>query len=196
LGEHTGKSARSNLPELPNTMLTVMICWVSNGKDFVLAPQQLQALHPDVRHWEEFVDFIDTNGGLKEPYNLTPTFKCNLEQDKLEGEYMGLYTHGQIINDPIYGQISYNRCCSNTFHLKHGHSVKIFLVEMLRARGKEFAEHIIRLTKVITASHVNARCKQLVIMIHRLWKVLKMVGEREKRRERRMVGMRMRVVLM
>ena len=50
LGERVGKKARSNLPELPNTTFTVMIHWVSNGKDMVLAPKQLQASYTDVRH--------------------------------------------------------------------------------------------------------------------------------------------------
>jgi hypothetical protein len=31
-----------------------------------------------------------------------------LEKDELDEEYMGLYTNGHIITDPIYGQISYN----------------------------------------------------------------------------------------
>ena len=57
-------------------------------------------------HWEESVDFIDKNGGPKEPYILTSLFQCTLQQDKLEEEYMGIYKHGQMINDPIYGQIS------------------------------------------------------------------------------------------
>jgi hypothetical protein len=63
-------------------------------------------------------------------------------------------------------------------------------------KGKEIAEHIIRPTKVILASRVKARCEQLLIIIHRLWKVLKRVEEREKRREKRMVGKRMILVLM
>jgi hypothetical protein len=66
-----GKMVRSNLPELPNITCTVMIHLVLNGKDMVLAPKQLQALYTDVRHWEELVDFIDKNGGPKEPYILT-----------------------------------------------------------------------------------------------------------------------------
>jgi len=177
-------------------MFTVMICWVLNGKYVILAPKQLQALYTDVRHWEELVGFIDKYSGLKEPCIFTSILKCTLERDKLEEEYMGIYTHGQMINDPISGPISYNCCLSNAFKLKLGHNVKIFLVEMMRATGKEIAEHIIRPTKVILASHVLARRDQLLIIIHRLWKVLKRVEEREKRRERRMVGTRMILVLM
>jgi len=115
LGERVGKMVRSNLPEMPNTTFTVMIHWVSNGKDMVLAPKQLQALYTDVRHWEELVDFIDKNSGLKEPYILTSMFKCTLEQDELEEKYMGIFTHRQMIKDPIYGLISYNCCLSKTF---------------------------------------------------------------------------------
>jgi len=109
---------------------------------------------------------------------------------------MGLYTHGQMINNPIYDQILYNSWLSNAFKLKLGHNVKILLVEMMRATGKVIAKHIIRLTKVIPASRVQARREQLPIIIHRLWKILKRVEEREKRMKRRMVGKRMILVLM
>ena len=55
----------------------------------------------------------------------------------MEEEYMGLYyTHGQMIMDPTYGQISYNCCLSNAFKLKLGHNPKIFLVEIKRAPEK------------------------------------------------------------
>jgi len=109
---------------------------------------------------------------------------------------MGFSKHGQIINNPIYGQISYNCCLSNAFKLKLEHKVKLFLVEVMRVTGKEIAEHVIWVTKVIPASRVNARHEQLQIIIHRLWKVLKRVAKREKRREWRMVGERMILVLM
>jgi len=46
---------------------------------------------------------------------------------------------------------------------------------------------------VIPACGVKARCAQLLIITHRLWKVLKMV---EERRERRMVGKRIILVIM
>jgi len=54
----------------------------------------------------ELVDFIDKHSGPKEPYILTSMFKCTFEQDELKEEYVGIYKHGQMINDPIYGQIS------------------------------------------------------------------------------------------
>jgi hypothetical protein len=86
-----GKKARSNFSELPNTMFMVVIRWVSNGKDLALAPKQLQASYTDVRHWEQLIDFINKNRGPKEPYIMTSMFKCTLEQDGLDAEYMGLY---------------------------------------------------------------------------------------------------------
>ena len=74
MGECASKKPRSNLPELPNTTFKVVISWVSNGKDMVLAPKQLQALYTDVRHWEELIDFIDKNGGPRKPYIMTSMF--------------------------------------------------------------------------------------------------------------------------
>ena len=109
---------------------------------------------------------------------------------------MGLYTTWQIINYPIYHSISYNCCLSNAYKLKLGYNVNIVLVEMKRVTGKEIAKHIIRPTKVIPASRVKATCDQLLSIINRLWKVLKRVKEREKRRERRLVGKRIILVLM
>ena len=149
LGERAGTKGRSNLPELPNTTFTNMIHCVSNGKDMVLAPKQLQASYTDERHWKGLIDFIDKHGGPKEPYIFTSMFKCTLEQDELKKDYMGIDKHGQIINDPIYGQISYNCCLSNAFKLKVGHNMKIFVVEMMKVTRKEIAEHVIRPTKVI-----------------------------------------------
>jgi len=67
------------------------------------------------------------------------------------------------------------------------------LVEIKRATEKAVAEHVIRPAKVIPACRAKARCAQLLIITHRLWKVLKRV---EERRERRMVGKKMILVLM
>jgi len=67
---------------------------------------------------------------------------------------MGLYTPGQTMNDRLSGQISYNSSLSNAFKLKLGHDVKLFLVEMKAATGKDIAEHVIRPVKVIPASLV------------------------------------------
>ena len=106
---------------------------------------------------------------------------------------MGLYTNEQMIADHIYGQISYYCYLSNVFKLKLGHDAKIVLVEMKQPTGQEIAEHITRPAKGIPASRVKARWAQLLIIIHRHWKVLKRV---EESRERRMVGKRMILVLM
>jgi len=171
----------------------VVICRVSNGNDMVLSPNQLQAAYTDVRRWDTLIDFINRNGRPTEPYILTSKSKRTLEQAELDEEYMGMYTNQEMITDPIYGQISYHCCLSNPFKLKLGHNPKIFLVEMKRATAKEIAEQIIRPAKVFPSSRVKARCAQLLIIIHRHWKVLKRL---EERRERRMVGMRMILVLM
>jgi len=68
------------------------------------------------------MDFIYKIRGLKEPYILTLIFKCILEQEELDEVYMGLYTHWQMMNDPIHGQISYNCCLSYDLKLKLGHN--------------------------------------------------------------------------
>jgi len=64
----------------------------------------------------------------------------------------------------------------------------IFSLELRQPTVLEIAEHILRQAKVIPATRVMA---QLVIIIHRHWKVLMRV---EERRERWMVGKRMIVV--
>jgi hypothetical protein len=90
LGERASNMARSNLPERPNTTFMVVICQVLNGQDIVLSTNQLQAAYPNVRHQEELIDFININGRMKEPYTVTLTFRCTLEKDQLDEEYMGL----------------------------------------------------------------------------------------------------------
>jgi len=60
-----------------------------------------------------------------------------LEEDKLDKEYTGLFADGQMMNNPIYGQTSYNCCPSNAFKLKLGHNLKIFLVEMRSDREED-----------------------------------------------------------
>jgi len=81
----------------------VVISWVSNVEDIVLAPKHLQASNTDVRHWEELIDQVNKNEAPEEPYIVSSLFKCTFEQDELEEKYMGLYTNGQMIIDPIYG---------------------------------------------------------------------------------------------
>ena len=102
---HTGNKTRGNLPELPNTMFMVVICCMSNSNNVVQSHKHLQALYTNVRYLEELVDFMNENGGLKEPYILFPMCKCKFEQNALDEAYMGIYTHRKMINDPIYGQI-------------------------------------------------------------------------------------------
>jgi len=58
------------------------------------------------------------------------------------------------MNDPLYGQISYNSSLSNGFKLKLGHDVDLFLIEMKAATGKDIAEHVMRPTTVIHTSLV------------------------------------------
>jgi len=48
--EHAGTQARTNLQDLSNTMFMVVICWMCNGNDMVLSPNQLQASYTNVRH--------------------------------------------------------------------------------------------------------------------------------------------------
>jgi len=113
---------------------------------------QFEASYPDVRHWEELIDFIEKNCSPKEPYCLTALYKCNLTQEELDEEYMGLCVPGQMMNDPLYDQISYNSSLSNAFKSKLGHNVNLFLVKMKVATGKDIVEHVMRLAKVIPAS--------------------------------------------
>jgi len=116
---------------------------------------QFQASYTDVRHWEELIDLIEKYCGPKEPYCLTALYKCNLTQEELDEEYMGLYAPGQMMNDPIYGQISYNSSLSKTFKLKLGHNVQLFLIEMKAVTGKDIAKHVMRPAKIIPASLVT-----------------------------------------
>jgi len=170
LGERVGKKARGNIPELPNTPVMVVICRVPNGNNDQSSSIQLQASYADVRHWEELIDFIKKNCSPKEPYCLTEIYKCNLKQEELDKEYMGLYAPGQIMNNPLYGQISYNSSLSNPFKLKQGHDVKLFLVDMKAATRKDIAEHVMRPAKVISASLVMVSYAPLLISILRLWR--------------------------
>jgi len=110
----------------------------------------------------------NTHCSPKEQYCLTAIYKCNLEQEELDEEYMGLYAPGQIMNDPLYGQISYNSSISNAIRLKLGHDVNVFLVDMKAATGKDIAEHVMRPDKEIPAGHVMLCYAPLLISILRL----------------------------
>jgi hypothetical protein len=67
------------------------------------------------------------------------------------------------------------------------------LTEIDWATGKKIAKHQIRLAKVIPGSGIGTSCAQLLIIINGDSNDPKMV---EERRERRMVGKRLIVVLM
>jgi len=97
------------------------------------------------------------------------------------------------MNDHLYGQTSYNSSLSNAFKLKLGHNLKLFLVEMKAATGKDIAEHIIRLVKVIPVSLVPVSYAPL------LMRILRLRREPMKMKEwwmRRQMGKRLIVVLM
>jgi len=155
LGECTGKKAKANIPDLRNTTFMVVIRRVPNGNNNQTSSNQLQVLYTDVRLWEELIDFIEKNCFLKEPYCLTAILKCNLTQEELDEECMGLYTPRQMMNDPLYGQILYNSSLSNAIKLKQGQNVKLVLVEMKAATGKDIAKHVKGPAKVIPAHLVS-----------------------------------------
>ena len=142
LGESAGKIARVNIPELPNTTFMVVIRRVSNDTNDQTSSIQRQASYTDVRRWEELIDFIEKNCCPKEPYFLTAIYICNLTQEEMDAEDMGLYALGQMMNVPLYGQISYNSSLSNAFKLKLGYNVKLFLVDIEAGTGKKIAEHV------------------------------------------------------
>jgi hypothetical protein len=81
---------------------------------------------------------------------------------------MGFYTPGQIMNDPLKSQISYNSSVSNVFKLKLGHYVKLFLIDMKAATGKDIAEHVMRLDKGIHTSLVVVSYAPLLLSVLRL----------------------------
>jgi len=165
-----GNNMRRRLPELLNSTFMVVIRRVPNGNNVQSSSNQPQTSYADVRHWEELIDFIEQNSSLKEPYCLTAIYKCSLTQEELDVEYMGLYAPGHMMNDRLYGQISYNSSLSNAFKLKLGYDGKLFLVEMKAATGKDIAEHIIRPVKVIPASLVPVSFASLLISILRRWR--------------------------
>jgi hypothetical protein len=75
-----------------------------------------------------------------------------------------------MMNDPLYGQTSYNSSLSNALKLKLGHNVRLFLREMKAAAGKDIAENIIRAAKAIPASLVMVSYAPLRLSIHRFWR--------------------------
>jgi len=141
---------------------------VPKGNNDQTFSNQLQASYTDVRHWEELIDFIEHNRSPKEPYCVTVIYMCNITQEEFDEKYMKLYAPGQMMNDHLYGQISSNSSLSNTLKLKLGHYLKLFLVELKAATGKNIAEHVMKLAKVIPASLVPVSYAPLLISILRL----------------------------
>ena len=183
LGERVGNKATGHLPELPNTTSMVVICRMRNGNNDQTSSNQFQASYPDVRHWEELIAFIETKCSLKEPYCLMAIYKCSLTQEELDEEYTQLYPHGQIMNDPLYGQISYNSSLSNAFKLKLGHDVKLFLGDMKPATGKDIAENVMKPAQVISASLVTVSHSPVLISLLRLRRYPKNMKEWWMRRQ-------------
>jgi len=75
-----------------------------------------------------------------------------------------------MMNDRLYGQITFNSSLSNASKLKLGHNFKLFLVEMRAATGNDIAEHVIRPAKWIPALLVTFRCAQLLLSGLTLWR--------------------------
>jgi len=151
LGERTDSKAWCNLIELPNTSFMIVIRWVLNGNNGQSSSNPLQASCTGRRNWGKLIDIIELNFSPKEPHCLTAIYQHNLTQEELDKVYMGLYEPGQLINDRLYGQISYNITVSNVFTLILGHNSKLFLAERKAATVKDSAEHIIKPAKVIPA---------------------------------------------
>jgi len=154
LGECAGNKVRGKFPELQNTTFMVVTRQVLNGNNDQTSSMQLDAWYTDVRQWEYLIDFIEKNCRLKEIYSLVGLFKCNLMQEELDEEYMGLYAAGQMPYDSLYGQILYHSSLSNAFKLTLGHDVKQCLAEMHGGPEKDIAEQVMRATKVIPTSLV------------------------------------------
>lgn len=192
LGHCAGKNMRSILPELPNTTAMNVSRWVPIWNDNHISLKQLLAPYTYVTCSEEPIYTIDTNKSPKEPYMLTLTLKWCLGQDKFDQEYIGLYTHGPMRNNPIYAQISFNCWLLNAFKLKLECNVTILMSQMRTATGNGIAAHGIRQGNRFHGGHFKARYAQLLIFIPRLWEVLKSVEEWS---ARRMVGKRTRLVL-
>jgi len=98
-----------------------------------------------------------------------------------------------MMNDCLYGQISYNSSLSDAVQLKLGHNLKLFLIEMKAATGKDNAEYVIGPAKEMPTSLVPISYAPVLIRIPRL------CGDPMKITEwwmRRQVGKRLIVVLM
>jgi len=76
---------------------------------------------------------------------------------------MGLYTSGQMMNDPLYGHISYTSSLSKAIKLKLGNNRKQVLVEIKVAKGKDIAEYEIKPARVIPTNLLTVRYTPLLI---------------------------------
>ena len=132
----------------------IVICRVPNGKSDRTSSIQLQAQYTDGRHWEELIDLIKKNCCPKEPYYMTAIYKFNLTQEEWDEEYVGLYAPVQMMNVPPSVHISFSSSLSNAIKLKLGCNVKLFLVEMKAVTGKDIAEYVMRLAKMIPTDSV------------------------------------------
>jgi hypothetical protein len=99
----------------------------------------------------------------------------------------GAIPTGEMMNDPLYGQISYNSSPCNAFKLKLGYNVKLGCVEIKAATGNNIAEYVIRPAMVLPASLVKVRNTPLLIrmfglqrypMEMRKWWMIRQVGKR------------------
>jgi hypothetical protein len=102
----------------------------------------LQASYVHFRHWEKLIDYDKNDCCLKEHHCLTVIHRFNLTEEELHNENMGLYSPGQIMNDALYGQISYISSLSIALKLKVGSNLKQCWVEMTAAAGKNIAKHV------------------------------------------------------
>jgi hypothetical protein len=102
---------------------------VPNGNNDQPSSNQLQASYTDMSHCDTLFDFLEQNCCLKELYYRTAIYMCNAMQEELREEYMGLYAAGQMMNDRLCGQLSYNYSLSNASQLKLEYNLKQILVE-------------------------------------------------------------------
>ena len=64
LGEHVSKSVGSTLSKLANPIFMIVIHWVLNVNNRVVAPKLVEASNTNVSHIEELIMFGNKSGGL------------------------------------------------------------------------------------------------------------------------------------
>jgi hypothetical protein len=106
LAEHMGQQVTDNMRNVPNMTWMVVICRVLHSNKDMTSSMQLQPSYTMVSHRVQLTDFIEKNCIPKVSCCLTVIYKCNTTQKALAKEYMGLYILGQMMNYPLYGQIS------------------------------------------------------------------------------------------